>query len=194
MTPADVKAAQRSLNTRTQALTDAPFELKAQREAKEKARLSKFPNTTIRVRFPDRTQLEKIFPSTDKIRSVYAFVRNSLREDVKPIKFVLYQSPPIRELKVSDLQVRDLTLAQLQLAPSSILLLKFEDPDLNHNDVTAPLDPIILAQAVDLPIPPPIQDVVPTPTPQNAPAKPSGSSSGTGEKKIPKWLKVGLKK
>ena len=45
--------------------------------------------TRIRVKFPDRTQLEKVFPSTDKIKSVYAFTRNSLREDVKPIKFIL---------------------------------------------------------------------------------------------------------
>lgn len=48
--------------------------------------------TTIRVRFSDRTQLEKAFPSTSKIRAVYAFVRGSLREDVKPIKFVLCAS------------------------------------------------------------------------------------------------------
>jgi tether containing UBX domain for GLUT4 len=47
------------------------------------------PETTIRIRFTDRTQLEKVFSSTDKIRSVYAFVRSSLREDVKPIKFIL---------------------------------------------------------------------------------------------------------
>jgi hypothetical protein len=45
--------------------------------------------TTIRVKFSDRTQLEKTFPSTNKIRSVYAFVRSSLREDVRPIKFIL---------------------------------------------------------------------------------------------------------
>jgi hypothetical protein len=41
------------------------------------------------VRFPDLTQIEKAFPSGDKIRSVYAFVRDILREDVKPIKFIL---------------------------------------------------------------------------------------------------------
>lgn len=45
--------------------------------------------TTIRVSFPDRTQLEKVFPSSSKIRSVYAFVRDALREDVKPVKFIL---------------------------------------------------------------------------------------------------------
>ena len=106
--------------------------------------------TTIRVRFSDRTQLEKAFPSTSKIRAVYAFVRGSLREDVKPIKFVLCESaprgplrvilnlgttdqtPPPRELKVSDPKVRDLSLLELQLAPSSVLHLKFENDELNR--------------------------------------------------------------
>jgi hypothetical protein len=106
---------------------------------------------TIRVRFTDRTQLERVFPSTDKILSIYAFVRGCLREDVKPIKFILCevfaplrcqtyltpssfpqdQSPPKRDLKVSDPKVRDLTLAELQLSPSSVLLLRFEDETLN---------------------------------------------------------------
>lgn len=48
-----------------------------------------YVQTTIRVRFSDRTQLEKTFPSSDKIRSVYAFVRSALRDDVKPTKFIL---------------------------------------------------------------------------------------------------------
>ena len=45
------------------------------------------------MRFPDRTQLEKAFPSRSKIRAVYAFVRDCLRDDVKPIKFVLCAFP-----------------------------------------------------------------------------------------------------
>jgi hypothetical protein len=40
--------------------------------------------------------------------------------------------PPKRDLKVSDPTVRDLTLAELQLAPSSVLLLRFEDDQLNR--------------------------------------------------------------
>ena len=105
--------------------------------------------TTIRIRFSDRTQLEKSFPSTDKIRSVYAFVRGLLREDVQAIKFILCtriyspsllsvtdikflaQSPPKRDLKVSDPNVKNLSLAELQLAPSSVLLLRFEVESLN---------------------------------------------------------------
>ena len=105
-TAADLKAAQESLSARTQALNNAPLRTQAMRDAELKTKLAKYPTvsirtssvfvcllsvcqTTIRIRFADRTQLEKTFPSTDKIRSVYAFVRGSLREDVKPIKFVL---------------------------------------------------------------------------------------------------------
>jgi tether containing UBX domain for GLUT4 len=108
-TTADLKAAQSTLAARTSALVNAPLRLRATREVNEKAKRERWPNvcalsryrfpltnqpciwfeTTIRIRFTDRTQLEKVFPSTDKIRSVYAFVRSSLREDVKPIKFIL---------------------------------------------------------------------------------------------------------
>ena len=126
--------------------------------------------TTIRVRFPDLTQLEKTFPSSGKIRSVYAFVRDALREDVKPMKFVLClylcpifsirpscllffpgwltrprptaSNPPPRDLKVSDPAVRDLTLAELELAPSSVLLLRFLDDTLNRTSLL--FSPLIL--------------------------------------------------
>ena len=114
------------------------------------------------MRFLDRTQLEKAFPSRSKIRAVYAFVRDCLRDDVKPIKFVLCafhsssffilfllvsrnnsktlpaSNPPPRDLKVSDPDVRDLTLAELGLAPSSVLLLRFVDDALNRAFLSPP--------------------------------------------------------
>lgn len=192
-TPADLKAAQQTLAARTQALVNAPLELRAVREAREQTRRDRWLNTTIRVRFTDRTQLERTFPSTDKIRSVYAFVRNSLRDDVKPIKFILYQ-PPKRDLKVSDPKVRDLSLAQLQLAPSSVLLLRFEDDSLNGSDVPAPLLPAILSQAVDLPAPPDYDVTLATAKETTSSGPSSSPASSSGEKKIPKWLKLGLKK
>ncbi|KAH0587324.1 hypothetical protein H2248_006124 [Termitomyces sp. 'cryptogamus'] len=192
-TAADLKAAQSTLAARTQALVNAPLELRSVREAREQVKRDRWPNTTIRIRFTDRTQLERTFPSTDKIRSVYAFVRNSLREDVKPIKFILYQSPPKRDLKVSDPQVRDLDLAQLQLAPSSVLLLRFEDESLNGSHVPAPLLPDLLAQAVDLPAPPNFDSSLPS-GPEKSSVSVSSPTSSSIEKKIPKWLKMGLKK
>ncbi|KAK0204595.1 hypothetical protein DFS33DRAFT_1382497 [Desarmillaria ectypa] len=187
-TAADLKAAQSQLAARTQELTNAPLRLKAVREAEEKAKRDRWPNTTIRIRFTDRTQLEKVFPSTDKIRSVYAFVRGLLREDVKPIKFILYQ-PPKRDLKVSDLRVRDLTLVQLQLAPSSVLLIRFEDDSLNGSHIPAPLITNVLSQAIDLPRPPEAPDVLPLK--ELTSKTPAFSGSSSGEKKVPKWLKLG---
>lgn len=191
-TAAELKEAQATLSARTQALVNAPLQLRATREAAEKAKRDRWPQTTIRVRFTDRTQLEKIFPSTDKIRSVYAFVRNCLREDVKPIKFILYQ-PPKRDLKVSDPKVRDLSLTQLQLAPSSILLLRFEDEALNRTDVPAPLASAILSQAMDLPIPA-SQAELPTSSSSKGGPSAQPKTSQLTEKKIPKWLKLGQKK
>jgi hypothetical protein len=43
----------------------------------------------------------------------------------------LAQSPPKRDLKVSDPDVKNLSLAELRLAPSSVLLLRFQDVSLN---------------------------------------------------------------
>jgi hypothetical protein len=45
------------------------------------------------------------------------------------------QSPPKRDLLVSDPNVRDLSLVELQLSPSSILLLRFTDESLNGGPV-----------------------------------------------------------
>lgn len=80
------------------------------------------------------------------------------------------QTPPPRELKVSDPKIRDLSLLQLQLVPTAVLHVKFIDESLNResrsesihsslsapfvdNDVQAPLIPSVLAAAIDLPLP-----------------------------------------
>lgn len=139
--------------------------------------------------------LERKFPSTDKIRSVYAFVRACLTDEAKPIKFILYQSPPKRDLKVSDPNVRDQTLYDLHLTPSSVLLLRFEDESMNHDQAPAPLLPSILEQAIDIPVPPAAPAEPTSPPKPSTPAAPSAGSRNNdgGEKKIPKWLKLGKK-
>lgn len=44
----------------------------------------------------------------------------------------LDQTPPPRELKVSDPKVRDLSLLQLELVPTAVLYVKFFDESLNR--------------------------------------------------------------
>ncbi|KAF6743269.1 hypothetical protein DFP72DRAFT_934377 [Ephemerocybe angulata] len=183
-TTADIRSRQAELQARRVALTDRPLELKATREVAEKARRERWPETRIRVKFPDQTMLERKFPSTDKIRSVYAFVRACLTDEAKPIKFILYQSPPKRDLKVSDPNVRDQTLYDLHLTPSS---------SMNHDQAPAPLLPSILEQAIDIPVPPaaPAEPTSPPKSPTPAASSAGSRNNDGGEKKIPKWLKLG---
>ncbi|KAN0138911.1 hypothetical protein V8E53_003299 [Lactarius tabidus] len=193
-TLADIKERQAQLHARATTLSNAPLLTRVQREQQTKAKRDRWPNTTIRVRFIDRTQLEKAFPSSSKIRAVYAFVRECLREDVKPIKFILSSNPPPRDLKVSDPDVRDLTLTELGLAPSSVLLLRFVDDALNRSDVPAPLASAVLERAVELPAPPSFDEDRKKDVPSSVATSSKGKKSSTGEVKVPKWLKLGPKK
>ena len=77
---------------------------------------------------------------------------------------------------------RDETLAELGLVPQSLLLLKWEDEDMNRSETVAPLKEDLRAKSV------------PMPPPQTKEEKVAASGSGTGtgggevkkEKKIPK--------
>ncbi|KZO96581.1 hypothetical protein CALVIDRAFT_498375 [Calocera viscosa TUFC12733] len=145
-----------STQRRLHAMTEGPLLTAKLRNDDEKKRRERerYPRTTIRIKFPDRTMLERTFGSDEKIKSVYKFVRDNLTEEAKPIKFILYQ-PPRQEYKVSDPAVHDKTLYELHFSPSSVLLLSFIDPELNRHDVPPPLLPEILAVAKDLPNAPP---------------------------------------
>jgi hypothetical protein len=69
----------------------------------------------------DCIHIHPLYPS----RRVYWF---GLETHRKPIA----SNPPPRDLKVSDPTVRDLTLGELGLAPSSILHFRFVDDGLNR--------------------------------------------------------------
>jgi tether containing UBX domain for GLUT4 len=117
----------------------------------------------------------------------------------------LAQSPPKRDLKVSDPDVKNLSLSELQLAPSSVLLLRFQDESLNGmcfhresltkfdmdegSDYPAPLAESVLSQAVDLPSPPVFADS--TANTSSTSTSKSAISSGVGPKNLPKWFKMG---
>ncbi|CAE6409991.1 unnamed protein product [Rhizoctonia solani] len=150
-TAAEIVAAYQSQAQKSETLRNAPLLTQEIRDRQQREKYKKWPHCVIRVRFHNQMQLEKSFPSTNKIKSVYAFVRGCLSEEAKPVKFVLYQ-PPARELKVSDVTVRDKTLLELQLAPSSVLLLRFLSDELNDRERNPPLHPSILTTAKDFPV------------------------------------------
>lgn len=69
-TTSDLTIAQSALARRTAALAHRPLQVSAQREedarAKEKAKSERWPKTVIRVRFSDRTIVQKEFGSGEK--------------------------------------------------------------------------------------------------------------------------------
>ncbi|KAF8606669.1 hypothetical protein BDV93DRAFT_520942 [Ceratobasidium sp. AG-I] len=152
-TAAEIVAAYQAQSKRTENLRNAPLLTQQIRDQQQAAKLKKWPTTVIRIRFANQMQLEKSFSSSSKIKPVYAFVRDCLNDEAKAIKFVLYQ-PPARELKVSDEAVRDKTLIELQLAPASVLLLRFLSDKFSDRDMLPPLNESILASAVDFPATP----------------------------------------
>ncbi len=111
---------------------------------------------------------------------------------------------------MSDPDIRDLTLAELGLAPSSVLLLRFVDDALNRaflllllhvgvvrseliigSDLPAPLASAVLERAVELPAPPSFDGNRKKDEPSSSVAKPNRGKDSSGEVKIPKWLKLG---
>lgn len=79
------------------------------------------------MRFSSRHQLEATFAISATLPHVYGFVRASLAEHAKGKPFVLYQTPPKRDLGERDVKLRGKTLGELGLAPQAVLLVRWED-------------------------------------------------------------------
>lgn len=214
-TSSDVQAAQASLIKRSKQLNERPLTIGRVRDdekaRKEKERQGRWPNTIIRIRFSDRTQIQQTFPSSSRIQPVYQFVRDSLSDSTKSKSFVLYQPPsrsfpehptlppppknkpriPLRPGEAKPTP-KNPTLAELEMVPQSVLLVRFDEDELNASDRPAPLQPSLLAHATPLPIPSeePSKSADTVPTADTLKRK----ESGTGEKKMPKWLQKGLGK
>jgi tether containing UBX domain for GLUT4 len=90
-----------------------------------------------RGHFLQRTRFDQSTPSLEVVSARMCSLLNSssVLSDISvllPMLISNVDQPPRCDLKVSDPSVRDLSLAELQLAPSSVLLLRFEDDQLNR--------------------------------------------------------------
>ncbi|WRT68296.1 uncharacterized protein IL334_005272 [Kwoniella shivajii] len=84
------------------------------------------------------------------------------------------------------------TLNELGLVPQSVLLIKWDDEDMNASTHSAPIKDHLKAQSQ--PLPPSMPKESQASTPQASESKPGSAPISTGEKKIPKWLQKGLMK
>ncbi|PWN44261.1 hypothetical protein IE81DRAFT_321406 [Ceraceosorus guamensis] len=174
---------------------DAPLMTKAMRE-KEDARLGRvkkqYTDVRIRIRFPSRHQLEAVFPIEATINAAYDFVRSHLNAQGQKASFILYQTPPKRDLGEKDVKLKGKTFGEMGFAPQAVLMLRWEKADWNTSTSQAYLSNALLQQASPLPAPPSFEQQVNSPHAAQTSQKPT-EEKATGEKKMPKWLK-GLQK
>merc|ERR1711939_662387 len=158
-------------------------------QAKREERVKRWPNTRIRIRFADRSQLEGTFSSTtDSIASVYDFVRLALAPSLREAPFILYQTPPRQLFARNDPALSGKALIDLGFAPAMSFYIKFDDESLNGR--RPELIDELVKSATELP----------GPKPQEEGAKPGGQPlskqagfGGQHGKVTPKWLKIGKK-
>ncbi|BFU19528.1 UBX domain containing protein [Entamoeba histolytica HM-1:IMSS-B] len=93
---------------------------KSYQEDQRIIRNSKYKKTTIKIKFPDNTELIRCFHPLQTTHDIYNFIEESLRLKVK---YALKLSTGKRDLIKNDEQ----TLAKLNLVPGAILLIVFED-------------------------------------------------------------------
>ncbi|EIW67371.1 hypothetical protein TREMEDRAFT_33971, partial [Tremella mesenterica DSM 1558] len=93
----DVQAYHSTVLARSRKLNEAPLltfkHREEERMKREKNKVEKWPNTTIRIKFSDGTQIQNIFPSSSPIQPVYQFVRSALIPEVISKSFILWQPP-----------------------------------------------------------------------------------------------------
>ncbi|KAK9893734.1 hypothetical protein P389DRAFT_212871 [Cystobasidium minutum MCA 4210] len=201
-TPGQLRAAYAGQSNQLKKMgVDVNFSSRAQREKEERERqqqrASRWPKTIVRIRFHDRHQIETTFLSSRTMEAVYAWTKSILDDSMKKETFTLYVPPRI-DYKLTDPQVKGKTLLDLQMAPSVVFLVRWQNSAFNDANKLAPIRPDLLALAQDLPRPPSFD-----PTPEDLAAeekakreaaeggkdddKEKGKSLGGA--KAPKWLK-----
>eukprot|EP00727_Mastigamoeba_balamuthi_P006238 m51a1_g2233 putative tether containing ubx domain for glut4 (639) ;mRNA; r:248646-250809 len=93
-------------------------------EMRERMRLKKwekFKKCMIRVRFPDRIEVQRAFYPQQPLSCLHDFVRGCLADP--SIKFTLYLTPPVQVLS----NLRD-TFFQQGLVPAAVVHFKWSDP------------------------------------------------------------------
>ncbi|WFD36933.1 hypothetical protein MCUN1_003825 [Malassezia cuniculi] len=162
--------------------------MRAKRDAEIAKRKPQYTSVKVRVRFADRSQVEKTFDVGARIDQVYMFVDSLLEETVA---YTLFQSPPRREFPV---HARE-TLGQLGFAPAAVLGVRWEDARLNASDALPPLKADVRARARDMPISPALGADAGGAGAGTSAGKHAGAPGGphadgeSRERKVPKWFR-----
>ncbi|WFD43758.1 hypothetical protein MPSI1_002422 [Malassezia psittaci] len=183
-TPAELRAAFSSTIQQKHG-PNAPLMTSAMRarQAEVNARSKKqYDMIKIRIRFPDRTQIEQTFSHTATISDLYELVDNALNEEGKG-DYVLFQSPPKRDFPRA---ANSPTLSQLGFAPAAVLGIRWGDSSRNTSQTPAPLREDLAARAREIPLTPTYATQIPSVRQQHADEVTSDAQSAREQRKFPK--------
>ncbi|KAF9392841.1 Tether containing UBX domain for GLUT4 [Podila verticillata] len=144
LTSAEMMNLMNSQKRQREAEENRGFKTAQVRAEEEKAKERRYPKTIIRIRFPDRVQLQATFRSQETIGDVRRWVQSAIVGQGE--KFDLYTTPPKKVLADDKL-----TLYHAGLAPQSIVYFSWVDSQLNLHPPF--LNGELLMQLQDLPIP-----------------------------------------
>jgi len=174
------------------------------RERDKAKKWAKYKKCFIRIRFPDRTELQATFGPLEKPAVLYAFISESLREENRNVEFHIYTIPPKTIINSDkDTNFRDLgflpaALIHFGITEGSQMQMPFLREDLT-NKIAEKLPP------AEIYIPKKEQTIltgnlqIEEPKKPKVPALPTEGTEGTeGEaedpvKKLPTWFNKGKK-
>jgi len=182
--------------------TKSIFRTKEMRERDKAKKWAKYKKCFIRIRFPDRTELQATFGPLEKPAALYTFISESLREENRNVEFHIYTIPPKSIISSNeDTNFRDLgllpaALVHFGLAEGSQMQMPFLRAELT-NTISEKLPPPEIyipkkEQTIltgNLLIEEPKTPKVPAPAPTEA-------TQGEDEepaKKLPSWFSKGKK-
>ncbi|KAK9721800.1 hypothetical protein K7432_003122 [Basidiobolus ranarum] len=200
LTPAELKSIMNDQRTKRSLTDNAPLKTRQMREQEDLQRQRRYPRTLIRIRFPNRVQLQANFLSRQPISELISFVRESLKESER--EFYLYVTPPIR--KLTD---HSQTFYDAGLTPASVVFFSFvqstSESEVYLNDELMSLmedlpsiQPEVISDPMDISDPKPPRNPSPIPREIHVPAdyEPEHEKKDNTKKtKLPKWLKLGNK-
>jgi len=170
------------------------------RDREKAKKWSKYKKCFIRIRFPDRTELQGTFGPLEKPAVLYSLVLESLREENRNVEFHLYTIPP----KVIISANKDTNFRDLGFLPAALVHFGISEGD----QMQIPFLKEDLTKAIAEKLPPPeiyipkTEQTIVIPQIQNedtkpptpAPSEPTQQEEGTEPtKKLPTWFNKGKK-
>lgn len=162
---------------------------RAMREKHEAARLAKIQLCIVRVRLPDQSYIEGSFSPTERVKNLYDFIRDNLKNELREnTRFQLFTTPP--KVILGDMNKK--LVSDLKFGPRNVMYLEWLGPSpgsvsqIFNQSVFAQAKPITESEDVKLDR----QSAAYPPEAKGSPNPIGSRPSIKGALSKPKWMKL----